>query len=87
MSYMMDIDEYQEESLQRELDMRKRERERGLCDYCHRGPRTKPCRMTDRHNDGRIMVKPSCPSCLGSGRNEEDKMCEPCQGKGIRNAT
>lgn len=50
MSYRLDLDEYDEAVLRRELKRRERARERGVCDYCERAPLDgPPCKFTRRH--------------------------------------
>lgn len=54
MSYSLDLDEYDETKLERELRERSEKRARGLCDYCNRHPSTSACKFPHRHNDPRI---------------------------------
>ena len=51
MSYPIDLDEYTEFTLHKELERRKRLRELDLYDYCARKPNTKPCMFRRRHRN------------------------------------
>lgn len=49
MSYALDLDEFTDEQLHEELELRRRRRAKGRCDYCDR-PYTQPaCRFPKRH--------------------------------------
>jgi hypothetical protein len=54
MSYMKDIDEYDEDELLTELRLRAERRTRGVCDYCGRPPESPPCKERKRHRLGNI---------------------------------
>lgn len=49
MSYPMDLDDYSDEILEKELARRQDFRFRGLCDYCQRKQTATRC-GSDRHN-------------------------------------
>lgn len=49
MSYPRDLDEIDEAALVNEISRREVARDKGLCDYCGRKPRTKPCKFPERH--------------------------------------
>lgn len=49
MGYPKDLDEYTDEQLQGELRQRRKDRDEGKCDYCHRHYTTGPCRFKERH--------------------------------------
>lgn len=71
MSYMLDLDEYDEAVLEGELRRRKGARARGVCDYCNRHPFTSPCKERERHRDERIK-KRECAPCTGSFQRRRD---------------
>ena len=48
MSSLRDLDEYEDEELERELERRRRARSKGLCDYCLRRMDTTPTCRDDR---------------------------------------
>ena len=50
MSYLLGLDEYDEERLIAELEHRRKLREDGKCDYCGRSPETPTCKFPERHN-------------------------------------
>lgn len=49
MSYPRDLDEFEDIELFQEIERRKDDRAKGLCDYCHRAYTTSACRFADRH--------------------------------------
>ena len=59
MSYPMDLDDYREADLLKELARRKEFRAQGLCDYCGRRPIAPSCKFPDRHR-------------MAAGRDEHD---------------
>ncbi len=51
MSYPLNLDEYTEEQLKKELDRRAKTRAKGKCDYCERKIGSKQaCKFPERHN-------------------------------------
>lgn len=49
MSYPRDLDEYDTEELQTELERRAKLRKKGLCSYCKRAVTASACRFPERH--------------------------------------
>lgn len=46
---MLDLDEQNEEKLLNEIQGRLQDQANGICDYCHRSPRTNSCKEYKRH--------------------------------------
>jgi hypothetical protein len=63
MSYPLDLDEYSEDRLRKELNDREADRRKGLCDYCKRSPSDTACRFPDRHH-APIAAKPTADQPL-----------------------
>lgn len=53
MSYPRDLDEYDDEDLQEELDRRAELKKKGLCTYCKRKVTASACRFPERHKAGK----------------------------------
>lgn len=49
MGYPKDLDEYDEQTLVKELMDRVKLQEQGLCDYCKQDPSKPSCRFPERH--------------------------------------
>ncbi len=56
MGYPLDLDEYDEQRLAGELELRQGRRSQGLCDYCGREPDTNPCKFPERHR-GALAIR------------------------------
>lgn len=90
MGYPMGLDEYPETRLEDELETRRHQRQKGMCDYCGRSPRTRSCKFPQRHEDPRIAASTPCPHCDGTGapqaidESANKNHCQQCQGRGIK---
>lgn len=68
---MLDIDEYEVQTLRNEISSREYLQREGKCDYCYRTPDTKSCKFPHRHNYNGV-IRPEVVTLCGSTKFKDE---------------